>query len=341
MIPKNISQNDVIKAIREIDSIGIPSDRHSTKWSVQHNDKQYPPKYIVSIANRFANGEEWHPSKFSGGTETNQVLESLGFKIISTGTRQQEYPIVSHSWELFSETVAIKHLDKSAFLHHGTGIPFEIRPFFGLEDFFDEEKRQISLLYKGQQYEAHFQLDPQLKRVRLFWKADFVDLLKNSLPGWFVAFSKGKDVDAEPPIMRFEMTGVDRKYEVALIFPDDIEQDIESEISEEYQPKKEGTVKLYYGKRYERDPANRKKALEIHGVNCVVCGFNFEKVYGERGKGFIEVHHAQPLGSLDEEQIVDPLTDLVPVCANCHRMIHRRKEDILTIEKIKKLACAK
>ena len=96
-------------------------------------------------------------------------------------------------------------------------------------------------------------------------------------------------------------------------------------------------VKKYYGKRYERDPKNRKKAIELHGTTCAVCGFDFEKVYGERGKGFIEVHHTEPLGSLSEEKIINPQTDLVPVCSNCHRIIHRRKDHVLSISEVKKL----
>ena len=68
-----------------------------------------------------------------------------------------------------------------------------------------------------------------------------------------------------------------------------------------------------------------------------MCRFDFEKSYGERGKGFIEVHHIKPLSSSNEEMIINPETDLVPVCANCHRMIHRRKDHILSIEEMNSL----
>ena len=67
-----------------------------------------------------------------------------------------------------------------------------------------------------------------------------------------------------------------------------------------------------------------------------MCGFNFEKIYGERGKDFIEVHHKNPISSFGgEEQNVNPTTDLATVCSNCHRMIHRKVEHILTIEEMK------
>jgi 5-methylcytosine-specific restriction enzyme A len=49
------------------------------------------------------------------------------------------------------------------------------------------------------------------------------------------------------------------------------------------------------------------------------------------------VHHVKPLSTIKEEVEINPETDLVPVCANCHRMIHRRKDDVLTIEELKSI----
>lgn len=115
-----------------------------------------------------------------------------------------------------------------------------------------------------------------------------------------------------------------------------IDSDIEAEKVEEGHGI-EGNVKYYYGKRYERDSKNRKLAIKKHGLNCYACGFNFEEVYGERGKDFIEVHHLKPLSALEEAIKINPETDLVPLCANCHRMVHRRKDDILSIEELKEI----
>jgi 5-methylcytosine-specific restriction enzyme A len=336
VIPKNLTKKDIFKAIQEIDVNGIPLNRNSTGWDVLYDGKHYPPKYLISIANKFTNGEELQPQEFSGGSESNKFLMSLGFEIVKGGTQDNEFPITSHSWTVLSENIAIKKLDKSAFLHHGTGIPNEIRSFFGLEGFLEGENRPTTLLYKGKAFAAHFSIDPT-KRLRLFWKADFSGLLKKELPEWFEKFSRDNEVDSEAPVMRFKTLTSEGKYEIALIFPDFIKQDIEAEKSEEFEPKPEGSIKSYYGKRYERNPENRRKAIEIHGTTCAVCEFDFEKVYGERGKGFIEVHHTEPLGSLTEEKIVDPNTDLIPVCSNCHRMIHRKKDNILSINEVKEL----
>ena len=103
---------------------------------------------------------------------------------------------------------------------------------------------------------------------------------------------------------------------------------------------KEGEKKYRYTSFYERDPKLRAEAVRFHGkdgVRCKVCGFDFEATYGSRGEGFIEVHHLKPVSSLGESTEVNPQTDMVLVCPNCHRMIHRKKDEILTINQLKKL----
>ena len=57
-------------------------------------------------------------------------------------------------------------------------------------------------------------------------------------------------------------------------------------------------------------------------------------MYGYIGENYIEVHHKKPLFSLDEEMIPNPETDMITICSNCHRMIHRKKDDIITPEKL-------
>lgn len=98
---------------------------------------------------------------------------------------------------------------------------------------------------------------------------------------------------------------------------------------------KEGKSKQYYVTRYERNPVLRNAAIQIHGCKCMACGFDFEETYGETGKGFIEVHHIIPLSSRDEEVTVDPTTDMICLCSNCHRMIHRRKNYIMDLAELK------
>lgn len=82
MIPKNIHQEHILKAIEEGKKTGIPKRRGSKKFLVEFNGVYYPPKYIISLANKYANGEELNPSEFSGGRESNDFLRALGFQIV-------------------------------------------------------------------------------------------------------------------------------------------------------------------------------------------------------------------------------------------------------------------
>jgi predicted HNH restriction endonuclease len=66
---------------------------------------------------------------------------------------------------------------------------------------------------------------------------------------------------------------------------------------------------------------------------CEVCDFDFEKEYGSRGDGFIECHHTKFLSDYDEPTKTS-ITDLVLLCSNCHRIIHRKKP-WLSVEELK------
>lgn len=76
--------------------------------------------------------------------------------------------------------------------------------------------------------------------------------------------------------------------------------------------------------QYERNPVNRVLCLSKYGYKCQICGFDFEKEYGEIGKHFIHVHHIIPVSQMGDGYLVNPETDLIPVCPNCHAMLHRK-----------------
>ena len=75
--------------------------------------------------------------------------------------------------------------------------------------------------------------------------------------------------------------------------------------------------------RYERSPVNRAACIQYYGATCLACGFDFKAFYGELGEGYIHVHHKTPVSQMNDSYFVNPVTDLVPVCANCHAMVHR------------------
>ena len=83
MIPKNINREHLVKAIEEIDKDGVRKGRHSSTYDLVYSDKTYPPKLVLSIANRYANGTELDPNDFGGGKDTKafELLQKEGFSI--------------------------------------------------------------------------------------------------------------------------------------------------------------------------------------------------------------------------------------------------------------------
>ena len=94
----------------------------------------------------------------------------------------------------------------------------------------------------------------------------------------------------------------------------------------------EGTNRLTEVAVYERSSTLRNYAIQFFTktgrISCACCTFNFGDFYGEAiGKGFIEIHHTKPIFKYEDEDIQNTLkqavSNLTPVCSNCHRMIHR------------------
>ena len=99
---------------------------------------------------------------------------------------------------------------------------------------------------------------------------------------------------------------------------------------------KEGKAKQVYVNIYERDQNARKKCIEYYGYKCCVCGILLSDKYGVIGRDFIHIHHIKALSAIKKEYTVDPISDLRPVCPNCHAMIHRR-EPPYSIEELKEI----
>lgn len=83
MIPENITKEHLLQAIEEVDKKGIPIGRQSWLYDVYFNNKLYPPKVLISFANKYANGEELDPNSFKGGPshQSFKILKSHGFVI--------------------------------------------------------------------------------------------------------------------------------------------------------------------------------------------------------------------------------------------------------------------
>lgn len=99
---------------------------------------------------------------------------------------------------------------------------------------------------------------------------------------------------------------------------------------------REGGIQEIILEIQKRDSRLRAQAIEHYGYDCYVCGQNFEKIYGELGAGYIEVHHLPPLSSAKEERVIT-VEDVRVVCANCHRVLHHNGKDAIPVDELRKI----
>lgn len=126
----------------------------------------------------------------------------------------------------------------------------------------------------------------------------------------------------------FLILDLDKSQIVLERFLDDDIQRVEDRIGEEstsmtYKEKKQ------YVEHFQLEGRNQsasKAAKRYHGLSCQACGFTYSDMYGELGEGYIEAHHIEPISELPIDHWVrnDPRRDFAVLCANCHRMIHRK-----------------
>ena len=73
----------------------------------------------------------------------------------------------------------------------------------------------------------------------------------------------------------------------------------------------------------ERNSKVRRNAIAKYGRICMICGFDFAAVYGDWARDCIEVHHLHLVAESPEQGRKLGLTEVIVVCPNCHRALHR------------------
>jgi len=234
------------------------------------------------------------------------------------------------SWSILSDVEAIKRVDKSAILYHGTGVPKQVLPFFGIDD--ANPPKSLRVIYHDKKLNLRVSVDP-FHRVRIFWPKVMSEDIARAFPVETAMLKAEEEQGRGAIIMHFRKLN-DLYFEIEFYGAGVL---AEETVPDEYMAQVEGkAVRVEYLRRV-RSAINRQKAIEIHGTACAVCGFDFHKTYGDLGRGFIEVHHLKPLGESEEETEVNPETDLIPLCANCHRMIHRGESGAIAPDKLKEM----
>ena len=88
--------------------------------------------------------------------------------------------------------------------------------------------------------------------------------------------------------------------------------------------------------RYERSGEAREACLKYFGTSCFVCGLNLMLLYGEIARDLIHVHHLTAISTIGASYAINPETDLIPICPNCHAVAHRRTPPLTPVQ-IRKL----
>ena len=121
--------------------------------------------------------------------------------------------------------------------------------------------------------------------------------------------------DGPGTIVGSALPDTDAEPETTFLFPDELPSD---------GTYPEGLAQSVVVNFYERSNAARTACINHYKPICQVCSTNFEQRYGEVGRGYIHVHHLVLISSVGSQYQIDPIRDLVPVCPNCHAMLHRR-----------------
>lgn len=307
----NLTAAAVEAALAEYDALGAEAFRskykfgQATAYLIHHDGRTYDSKAIAGAAHGYLPGcSALRNDEFSGGENTvARKLRSLGFRVP---------PARSPKWTRDEVILACDLLMQNGWAYLTA-----------------EDERVIELSVLLQRAPFH----PVEERSATHRNANgvarkTVDLATRH-PGYSGAPTKGGAID-EVVLQQFlenpsEMHMIAQALREA-IESSDAEQLLATPDAEEDETAKEGRLlqRRHYVRERDRKLRQRKitKFLESHDrVHCEVCGFDFELVYGDRGREYTEVHHVVPLHH--SGTTTTKLADLILLCANCHRMIHR------------------
>lgn len=130
--------------------------------------------------------------------------------------------------------------------------------------------------------------------------------------------------DVEADLREVEMWTSRAAAAVMALLPLEVQEEKSGEASLDVVGLPEGAKARIEVNRYERDRRNRAAAIALHGYICKACDLDMGSRYGPDAAGLIEIHHVTPVSELGPAYIVNPMTDLIPLCPNCHAVAHRR-----------------
>ena len=188
-------------------------------------------------------------------------------------------------------------------------------------------------------------LDVAVKKYKFNWEQDQQVKRRCSwlMSAGLIMPEDGSNRMGNSTPLRLTPSGSDLLHQLDIYMPVYSVDALSSLLPEEVEASgqyKEGATRTVTINAYERNVDARKQCIRHHGYKCLVCSFDFESMYGPIGKNYIHVHHLIPLAEIGTEYEIDPVHDLVPICPNCHAMIHKTR-DRLTIGQLKQCLTGK
>ncbi|MCQ2530938.1 MAG: HNH endonuclease [Lachnospiraceae bacterium] len=235
----------------------------------------------------------------------------------------------SFSWEIVDDRTAIKHCDKSFFEHHGTGIPKETRAFWGIEDLEKTRRKDVTIVYEGNEYSGYFAYEPT-GRTRMFWYVDLqseLSLYKGLNSNICAEYTKINEdtlylemyISVENPEKNSEVNETSGPQETSLLADEKLRQQAKAHETSQIKTKEVVT------EQKSRDSKIAEYAKRRANGICQLCG-QPAPFKDEKGRPYLESHHIDWLANGGS----DTIENTVALCPNCHRKMHILKyaEDI-------------
>ena len=186
----NISRNHIIKAIERLDLKNIPNERKSHSYYLEYNTNYYPPKYIVCVANKYANGKELESWQL-GSRIARTLLRNLGFNIVKgiDEDKEQEQDDEEEIGYKIHEKIRIADIDLDQFIKN---TDFDSLTEFNTHRIKDIQKTTIQEIInecsRGRWVLPNFQryFDWSAKDIKQFFESIFHDYYVGSLLFWKV-----------------------------------------------------------------------------------------------------------------------------------------------------------
>ncbi|WP_280478452.1 HNH endonuclease [Nocardia asiatica] len=307
----------VLQAIDEFDALGREKflARHGYKpvqdWFLLHRGAGYDAKPIAGVAFEAMTGTD--PRPFGGGRPVANLLRAAGFDVVEVPAWRLEETVLACDLLAANNWVTIPEADPRT-----AELSRLLRTQWDYAACIPSMRGRNSVHQKLEDLRtAHPDYPGTAKRGGALTRRIAAAFATEPARMHALAAqlrTAGRLDDAEPNVDLGDDKTLDRPVDAVI-----------SAI--------EGTVVRRLVRSRERNPRLRAEKIararaDRGHIGCEVCGFDFEKVYGPLGDGFIHVHHLIPLHVTGEIQTTTD--DLVLLCANCHQMVHRARPGWLT-----------